>query len=571
MNKVNKYIIIIIITAFIFNNLRSQNVGINATGSTPNASAGLDIDFTNKGLLIPRVSLISITDIVTIPSPAISLLVYNTNLTITGGSGTGYYYFDGTNWQKLSTTTGQYWTILGNANTIAGTNFLGTTDNVDLVFKTNNIENMRILTNGDVGIGTSTPLTKLHVLGDAIFQRPTTGSRLYIQTPASDARIFAMNASGTATQNLVLQPNGSAGSVGIGNASPNNKLEITSNTPNTSGLRLTNLTAGSTTFTPNGKALSVDANGDVILVPSVAYSNNWTLFGNANTIAGTNFLGTVDNVNLVFKTNSIEQMRVMTNGDIGIGTTAPEAKLDVKGNLMVRTYSASLNPLTGIYFRDGFGSGTGQEYNMSILAYDHSNAGASADGLSINAYDGVSFCTNSNATRQERMRIDRLGNVGINTTSPTSFLSVNGTADKIGGGAWAVFSDKRVKQNINPYEKGLDYILKIKPVTFEYNGKGGYKIDGKTYVGVLAQEIEQILPSTVRTVKTDDFEDLRVFDASELTFTLINAIKELQQQINELKQENKQLIKRNTQINLVTKKLNDLEAIVNNILKRELK
>jgi trimeric autotransporter adhesin len=56
--------------------------------------------------------------------------------------------------------------------------------------------------------------------------------------------------------------------VGIGNTAPNNKLEITSATTNTSGLRFTNLKSTSTPSTANSLALSVDANGDVILVPA---------------------------------------------------------------------------------------------------------------------------------------------------------------------------------------------------------------------------------------------------------------------------------------------------------------
>lgn len=75
----------------------SQNVGINSTGALPDNSAGLDIDYTNKGLLIPRVSLTSTTDVVTIPSPATSLLVYNSNSAMIGG-GVGFWYYDGTTW-----------------------------------------------------------------------------------------------------------------------------------------------------------------------------------------------------------------------------------------------------------------------------------------------------------------------------------------------------------------------------------------------------------------------------------------------------------------------------------------
>lgn len=87
--------------------LSAQNIAINTDGSTPDVSAMLDIVNSSKGLLIPRVSLISTTDASTINSPATSLLVYNTNASITGeyAAGAGYYYNAGTtgspNWKRL--------------------------------------------------------------------------------------------------------------------------------------------------------------------------------------------------------------------------------------------------------------------------------------------------------------------------------------------------------------------------------------------------------------------------------------------------------------------------------------
>ncbi|HNS41343.1 MAG TPA: hypothetical protein PKN22_01175 [Taishania sp.] len=136
----------------------SQNIGINTSGATPDASAGLDISFTDKGLLIPRVNITNLNAASPITSPATSLLVYNTNAT----TGLGYYYWDGSRWVNLSTNA---WKITGNAGTNPTNNFLGTTDNQALVFRTNNTERMRVLANGNVGIGTSTPSQKLHVSG----------------------------------------------------------------------------------------------------------------------------------------------------------------------------------------------------------------------------------------------------------------------------------------------------------------------------------------------------------------------------------------------------------------------
>lgn len=85
-----------------------QNVGINSTGASPDISAMLDVVSSSKGLLLPRVALVSSTDAATIANPATSLLVYNTNASITGtyGDGIGYYYNAGTSgspsWRKLA-------------------------------------------------------------------------------------------------------------------------------------------------------------------------------------------------------------------------------------------------------------------------------------------------------------------------------------------------------------------------------------------------------------------------------------------------------------------------------------
>jgi trimeric autotransporter adhesin len=115
-----------------------QNIGIGT--STPHSSSLLDVKSNNKGMLVPRINLTSETDMVTIAAPATSLLVYNTNNALTDGE--GFYFWNGTKWSKLmnrANVSTLAWGVTGNIGTNTGTDFIGTTDNKALVFKTNNI------------------------------------------------------------------------------------------------------------------------------------------------------------------------------------------------------------------------------------------------------------------------------------------------------------------------------------------------------------------------------------------------------------------------------------------------
>lgn len=144
--------------------MNSQNVGINSTGAIPNNSAGLDVDFPNKGLLIPRVALTARNSNAPIGAGiANSLLVYNTATagTFPNNVYPGYYYWDGTQWQRLMSGAADGWQVTG--NTLTGTlpntpnEFIGTLNNADWIIKTNNTERMRVMGNGQVVINNTTP------------------------------------------------------------------------------------------------------------------------------------------------------------------------------------------------------------------------------------------------------------------------------------------------------------------------------------------------------------------------------------------------------------------------------
>jgi hypothetical protein len=156
-------ILIVLISLLMGNILKAQNLGIGPDTFDPDPSAGVEMRFTNKGLLIPRVALTSTSSPSPITSPANSLLVYNT--ATTGDVTPGYYYWTGSKWMRLLAIDDKpAWLLTGNAGTTPGTNFIGTTDAKDVVFKTNNAEIMRITSGGYVGIATTTPSSKLHVI-----------------------------------------------------------------------------------------------------------------------------------------------------------------------------------------------------------------------------------------------------------------------------------------------------------------------------------------------------------------------------------------------------------------------
>ncbi|MDD3741483.1 MAG: hypothetical protein PHH30_09590, partial [Bacteroidales bacterium] len=86
-----KYIVIASVFAILSDFLYAQGVAINTDGESADASSMLDVKATNKGLLVPRISIPNLSAAAPVTSPAVSLLVYNTN----AGTGLGYHYWNG--------------------------------------------------------------------------------------------------------------------------------------------------------------------------------------------------------------------------------------------------------------------------------------------------------------------------------------------------------------------------------------------------------------------------------------------------------------------------------------------
>jgi hypothetical protein len=157
-------------------------------------------------------------------------------------------------------------------------------------------------------------------------------------------------------------------------------------------------------------------------------------------------------------------------GNVGIGIAAPATTLDVIGNLLVRAYGTSGSGTRGIFFRSDHIT-TNLQYNCSILTFDHGGGGPT-DGLSINGFGGLSFCTGAN-TRQESMRIASNGFIGIGTTIPAYKLHIKCIYDNIASGLHLDASDE------NPPNR---YALTIYPYVVG-GGQVGWKFRTQSFYG----------------------------------------------------------------------------------------
>lgn len=225
---------------------------------------------------------------------------------------------------------------------------------------------------------------------------------------------------------------------------------------------------------------------------------------------------------------------VDATGNVGIGTTAAERHLHVRGAAEVQALFE--NPST----------------SASQFAYVDIESNATSAGESIIRFktpDGTSYINSKGSATTMTFSS---GNVGIANTAPADKLWVQGGISATGD-ITSSASDKRLKENRKPISNAVEKVLKLKGITYDWIDNIS-EVTGTEWnhtekqAGLIAQDVQKVLPEAVSIAPFDkdgegksvSGKDYLTIDYARVVPLLVNAIKEQQVQIEELKKEIKE-------------------------------
>ena len=393
--------------------------------------------------------------------------------------------------------------------TLQSTSGAGTSDAI--IFKTaSQSERVRIGTDGNVSIGTSTTDYRLTVTDGTVISIVHTagGFSTWGSISAHPVRFL--------TGGVERARIDTSGNFGIGTSSPRSILNTSVGTVTgpavTAGLTLSAVYSGVTAVN------TIDWNYTGQNASPVRLG---ATFNSDGTGMEMSFYTSTS-----FQSDGTERMRLNKSGNLGVGNTTPASKVDIS------TASDTTSGQPGSWDSKFFTVGVGGSSTASnvFISYNSTNNVGFMGALS----PGVAWrnlCINVGG-----------GNIGIGTATPGYQLTLStDSAAKPSTNTWTIASDARLKTVNGEYAKGLAEVCQIRPVRYEYNGKGGMVVDGKEQVSIIAQELALIFPECVGTFKAkldeSDAEETELYNYNghAITFALINAIKELKAEIDLLK------------------------------------
>ena len=310
---------------------------------------------------------------------------------------------------------------------------IGNVSNIPIAFGTDNTERMRITSDGNVGIGTTSPAFKLHVAnGDITIANGNQTSGDFSQAQS----LHFLNETTTPLATIkAVRTNWAQGQTDLTfstyNSGMGERMRIDSGG---------NVGIGTTTpfgTTANRTVLSVNGTTDVSLNIGSGGSQRAYLYG----VSSYAELGTIGSLPLRFAPNNSEKMRLDANGNLGIGTTSVATKLYVvsSGSPIARFDGSSvatsgateidiLGPQSNGDLNLGIGGSTFTDATNNIQNKAYITAGTGLSGLNLRSDAGyVQITAGGLASSYEVARFTSTGNVGIGTTVPSASLHINST------------------------------------------------------------------------------------------------------------------------------------------------
>lgn len=459
----------------------AQNVGIGTT--SPDASAQLDINSTTRGVLVPRMNM---TQRDAITTPATGLLIFQTDNT------PGFYYYNGTAWTAISGSGSTGWLLTGNAATDSLTHFVGTTDNQPLVFRINNFRAGFLGNSGNVfwgkgsGTGNTTGYSNVGAGIEALKNNTDRSnlvaigdSALYTNGVGATASFQGTNNTAVGSKSLYKNTKGYNNTANKYNALYQNVTGIR-NTANGANALYSNITGNENT-----------ANG-----ANALYSN---LFGNNNLANGYNALYS----NLFGDNNVANGYHTLYSNTSGYENTANGAYAlyyNTTGNSNTADGVAALNRNTtgNQNTATGHAALAGNTTGLGNTAAGHWSLFNNTEGGSNTASGMVSLFSNTTGNNNTA-----IGNGADVTSGGLSNATAIGSGAKVdisnkvrigntsvtvieGQVSFSFPSDARFKYNINNSVPGLDFIIKLKPVTYYFDTE---KLDHYSKTGEISNSI----------------------------------------------------------------------------------